>query len=69
MYALASKKTGGVTTCQEIHKQGYLEHGELYILKSASFHFIGAGGVCQIPTDTPPQYTPRKVPRLGGGTG
>lgn len=33
MYALCSKKTGGVTTCQEIHKQGYLEHWELYILK------------------------------------
>lgn len=33
MYALCSKKTGGVTTCQKTHKQGYLEHRELYILK------------------------------------
>lgn len=69
MYALSSKKTGGVTTCQEIHKQGYLEQGKLYILKPASFHFIGAGGVWQIPTDTPPQYSLQEVLRLGGGTG
>lgn len=47
MYALCSKKTGGVTTCQEIHKQGYLELRELYILKSniprhfLSFHCGG----------------------------
>lgn len=41
MYALCSKKTGGVTTCQEIHKQGYLEHWELYILKSNTpHHFV-----------------------------
>lgn len=40
MYVLCSKKTGGVTTCQEIHKQGYLEHGELYILKSNIHHHL-----------------------------
>lgn len=53
MYALCSKKTGGVTTCQEIHKQGYLEHGELYILKSnISFRFIVGGlpNPCWYPT-------------------
>lgn len=67
MYALCSKKTGGVTTCQEIHKQGYLEHRELYILKSnIPRHFVSfhCGGACQIPADTPPHHTPAKGPQI-----
>lgn len=55
MYALYSKKTGGVTTCQEIHKQGYLDYGELYILKSnIPFQFQFNVRAREIPTDTPP---------------
>lgn len=44
-----SKETRGVTTCQEIHKQGYLQRRQLYILKSntcrrhsVSFHCRGS---------------------------
>lgn len=51
MNAPRSKKTRGVATCQKIHKQGYLVHRELYILKSNTpSHFIV--GDCQIPHDS-----------------
>lgn len=64
MYALCSKKTGGVTTCQEIHKQGYLEHWELYILKQNIPHHFIAGGLAKsllIPDPTAPsQMSPDK---------
>lgn len=41
MYAPLSKKTGGVTTCQEIHKQAYVKLGTLHTLNSnPPSHFI-----------------------------
>lgn len=52
----AQRKTGGVTTCQEIHKQGYLEQEQLYIL-SVLFHAISCVLGCQICFDTPPHWT------------
>lgn len=66
MYALCSKKTGGVTTCQEIHKQGYLEHRELYILKSniprhfVSFHCRGLAKSLLVPRPTAPLQKVRR---------
>lgn len=71
MYALCSKKTGGVTTCQEIHKQGYLEHRELYILKSnIPRHFVSfhCGGLAKSPLVPRPTAPYQRVPRWEGGT-
>lgn len=52
----AQRKTGGVTTCQEIHKQGYLEQEQLYILSVLSRAISCVQG-CQICSDTPPHWT------------
>lgn len=65
MYALCSKKTGGVTTCQEIHKQGYLEHRELYILKrNIPRHFVSfhCGGLAKSLLVPHPSAPLQKVP-------
>ena len=65
-----SKKTGGVTTCQEIHKQGYLDYRELYILKSnippPPFRFISVleVGAREIPAGAPPHGTLAKGPQI-----
>jgi len=46
MYAPLSKKTGGVATCHEIHKQAYVKLGIPHILNSnPPSHFI-VGLIC-----------------------
>lgn len=46
MHAPLSKKTGGVATCHEIHKQAYVKLGMLHILNSnPPSHFI-VGLIC-----------------------
>lgn len=46
MHASLSKKTGGVATCHEIHKQAYVKLGMLHILNSnPPSHFI-VGLIC-----------------------